>query len=139
MENKAAVATQASNQRKIAAPAINPETETFWTAASEGRFLIRKCIDCGKAHWYPRAICPFCFSNRTEWVDATGNGIIYSYSVMRHASEPYVIAYVTLEEGPTMMTNIVDCDFDRLKIGQKVTLVFKATEGGPPIPMFKPL
>ena len=69
---------------------------------------------------------------------ATGKGVIYSYSVMRHAPVPYVMAYVTLAEGPTMMTNIVDCDFDQLKIGQDVKVVFKPTDGGPPLPMFTP-
>jgi uncharacterized OB-fold protein len=57
---------------------------------------------------------------------------------MRRAKEPYAIAYVTLAEGPTMMTNIVDCDFDALDIGQPVAVVFAATEDGPPVPMFKP-
>ena len=55
---------------------------------------------------------------------------------MRRTAEPYAIAYVTLEEGTTMLTNIVDCDFDTLQIGQNVKLVFKASEGGPPVPMF---
>ncbi|HEY2272672.1 MAG TPA: OB-fold domain-containing protein, partial [Jatrophihabitantaceae bacterium] len=63
---------------------------------------------------------------------------IYTFSVMRRAKEPYTIAYVTLAEGPTMMTNLVDCDFDKISIGQAVTVVFKETEGGPPVPMFAP-
>jgi uncharacterized OB-fold protein len=71
-------------------------------------------------------------------VDACGQGTIYSFSVMRRVPTPYAIAYVTLTEGPTMLTNIVECDLDALKIGQRVTVVFKATEHGPPIPMFKP-
>jgi uncharacterized OB-fold protein len=125
--------------RKIPAPGVNPETEPFWAAAREGRFLVKGCTSCGKNHWYPRAICPFCFSDRTEWRPASGKGVIYSLSVMKRAPEPYVMAYVTLEEGPTMMTNIVDCDFDALQIGQAVRLVFKPTEGdGPPFPMFTP-
>jgi uncharacterized protein len=52
---------------------------------------------------------------------------------------PYAIAYVTLAEGPTMMTNIVDCDLDGIKIGQKVKVVFKPSEGGPPVPCFAPV
>ena len=82
--------------------------------------MIKQCAACGKAHHYPRSICPFCFSDRTEWTEASGKGTIYSYSVMRRAPVPYAIAYVTLPEGPTMLTNIVDCDFDKLKIGQAV-------------------
>ena len=57
---------------------------------------------------------------------------------MRRVKEPYAIAHVTLAEGPTMLTNIVDCDFDTLAIGQPVHVVFQETENGPPVPMFKP-
>ena len=128
----------AANERKIPSPTANPETQTFWKAAVEGRFLIRRCAACGRAHWYPRAICPFCFSDKTEWLPASGRGRIYSYSVMRRTPEPYAIAYVTLEEGPTMLTNIVDCDLNTLKAGLEVKLVFKESENGQPVPMFTP-
>jgi uncharacterized OB-fold protein len=127
-----------AGERKIPAPVPNPETQEFWDAAQEGRFLIRHCSACGRAHWYPRAICPFCFSNRTEWREASGRGTVYSFTVMRRAPEPYAIAYVTLEEGPAMMTNIVECDFARLAIGQPVQVSFRPTEGGPPVPVFRP-
>jgi uncharacterized protein len=125
-------------QRKIAAPAVNLETQAFWDATAQGKLLIKKCTACGEPHFYPRGHCPFCFSDKTEWVEASGNGTIYTYSVMRRAPVPYAIAYVTLAEGPTMMTNIVDCDLDSIKIGQAVRLVFKPSEGGPPVPMFTP-
>jgi uncharacterized protein len=129
----------AGKERAIPAPMTNPETEPFWAAAREGKFLLRGCTACGKTHWYPRAVCPFCFSERTEWREGSGRGTIYSLSVMKRAPEPYAIAYVTLEEGPTMMTNIVDCDLDSLVIGQKVTVAFKPTQNdGPPFPMFRP-
>jgi uncharacterized OB-fold protein len=122
--------------RKIPAPKPNAETQAFWDAAAQGRFLIRRCAACGKAHWYPRKTCPFCWSEETAWVEASGRGTIYSYSVMRRAPEPYVVAYVTLAEGPTMLTNLVDCDFNALAIGQAVRLKFSPSEGGPPVPMF---
>ncbi|MGB6543427.1 MAG: OB-fold domain-containing protein [Xanthobacteraceae bacterium] len=124
--------------RKITPPVVNSETKVFWDAAREGRFLVPFCSACGKAHWYPRAICPFCASDKIEWRNASGKGTIYTFSVMRRAKDPYAIAHVTLAEGPTMLTNIVDCDFDKLKIGQPVTVVFQETENGPPAPMFKP-
>lgn len=126
-------------QRKIPAPVVTVETQRFWDAARDGRFVLPVCAACGKAHWYPRAICPFCDSARIEWRAASGNGTIYSFSIMRRAKEPYVIAYVTLAEGPTLMTNIVDCDCDALRIGDEVTVLFEPTEGGPPVPVFKPL
>jgi hypothetical protein len=122
--------------RKIPAPQVNPEIQPFFDAAAQGRLMIKRCAACGQTHHYPRALCPFCASERTEWVPASGRGTIYSYSVMRRVPVPYAIAYVTLEEGVTMMTNIVDCDLDGLRIGQSVKVTFKPTDGGPPVPMF---
>ena len=117
----------------------NPEMKPYWDGLAAGKFHVRHCDACGKTHWYPRALCPFCFSDKTKFVESPGRGTIYSVSVMQRAEVPYAIAYVTLEEGPSMMTNIVDCDFSTLAIGQAVKLVLKPTEGGPPVPMFTPV
>jgi len=125
-------------ERTIPAPPVSPETRPFWEAAAAGRLLIKRCAACGERHSYPRSICPFCGSDRTEWQEASGKATIYSYSVMRRVPVPYAIAYVTLAEGVTMMTNIVDCDLDAIRIGQEVKVVFRPTEGGPPVPMFAP-
>ena len=127
-----------AQDRKLTAPPVNTETQPFFDAAAEGKLLYGKCSACGEPHFYPRRHCPFCFSDKVEWVPASGSGTIYTYSVMRRAPVPYCIAYVTLAEGPTMMTNIVDCDLDAVKIGQAVKLVFKPTDGGPSVPMFTP-
>ena len=128
-----------SQDRKIPAPAVNPENKPYFDAAAEGKLLIKKCASCGEFHHYPRALCPHCFSDRTEWRDAMGTGTIYTYSVLhRGVPVPYCIAYVTLDEGVKMMTNIVDCDLDTIRIGQKVKVVFRKTEGGASVPMFTP-
>jgi len=128
----------ANAQRKIPAPEPSLETKPFWDAAAQGKLVIKKCRSCGQSHYYPRALCPFCQSDATEWQTTAGTGTIYSYSVMRRAEVPYAIAYVTLDEGPTMMTNLVDCNFDALSIGQRVKVVFTPTDGGPPVPTFTP-
>ena len=128
----------AATERKIPAPPVNPETKAFWEAASRGTLLIKRCTSCRQSHYYPRALCLFCGSAATEWQPTSGGGTIYSYSVMRRAEVPYAIAYVTLDEGVTMMTNLVDCDFYALTIGQRVRLIFKPTDGGPPVPTFTP-
>ena len=127
-------------QRKIAflgSPATNPETKPFWDGCAAGKLLVPKCTACGKSHWYPRGLCPYCFSDKLEWVSASGKGKIYTLSVMERAEVPYAIAYVTLAEGPSMMTNIVDCDPDRLAVGDPVQLLF-ATRAATPVPVFKP-
>ena len=128
-----------TKERKLPAPAVSPETQAYWDAAGKGKLLVRKCTSCGQAHHYPRTICPFCFSDKTEWVEASGKGTIYSYSVMRRAPVPYAIGYVTLAEGPRMLTNIVDCDFDALRIGDRVKVVMKPSENGTMVPMFTPV
>ena len=125
--------------RKHASPVPSPETAAFWEGTGNGVFNLRWCRACNKTHWYPRAICPHCFSDDTEWRPASGKGEIHAFSVMSRADPVYVVAFVTLEEGPTMMTNLVECDSDKLAIGQKVELVFKDTEDGMKLPMFKPV
>jgi uncharacterized protein len=126
------------SERKLPAPDSNPEIARFFEAAAAGTLLVKHCRDCGEKHFYPRANCPFCLSANTEWFAAGGRGEIYAFTILRRAPIPFVAAYVTLAEGPTMLTNIVDCDFERLAIGQAVRAIFKPTEGGPPVPMFTP-
>lgn len=125
-------------ERRIPAPELNPEIEPYHAAAAEGRLLVKACTECGKAFHYPRELCPFCRSDATEWREASGNGTIYSFTVLRRAPIPYAVASVELVEGPQMITNIVDCDFDAICIGQAVRVVFKPSEGGATVPMFTP-
>ncbi len=125
-------------KRKIAAPSPHPETEEYWRAAAAGRLLLKRCLACGEPHHYPRAICPFCLSADTTWIEASGRGRIYSYSTMGVAEAAYTLAYVTLEEGVTMLTNIVDCAECELRVGLQVKVVFEPCDGGQPVPMFAP-
>jgi len=118
-------------------PPENADSTPFYDAAAKGHFLGRKCQDCGELHWYPRPFCPFC-GGAVDWVEMSPSGTIYSWSVSRRAKPPYAIAYVELDDGPRMLTNIVNCDFDALKIGQRVRLSFKPTVGGRVLPCFEP-
>ncbi len=123
--------------RDIMLPTLSPETEYFWAAARDGRLALRYCKACQHYHYYPRSICPHCFSEQTEWRDSPGKGEIYSFSVMRKAPVPYSVAYIALDEGTMMLSNIVNCDFDTLRIGQRVRLQFLPFEGGA-LPVFEP-
>ncbi|TSH93137.1 DNA-binding protein [Verticiella sediminum] len=125
-------------ERPLAAPLLDAATAPFWQAAGEGRLTTRRCTGCGKLHWYPRPVCPFCQGN-TQWEALAGEGTIYSVSVTRKAGPiPYAIAYVTLDEDITVLTNIVDCELDGLRIGQRVRVCFKPAQNGASIPMFTP-
>lgn len=126
--------------RPIPAPAVTVESKPFWDAAAEGRFLIKRCTACGQAHWYPRTLCPLCGSDATVWEESPGEGVIYTYSVMhRSPSGPYALGYVTLDEGPAVMTNFIDVAPDGLSIGMRVKVKFQPTDGGPPVPVFAPV
>ncbi|MCC8402333.1 Zn-ribbon domain-containing OB-fold protein [Paraburkholderia sp. MMS20-SJTN17] len=132
-------AAKPAGPRRIHAPRVLPEVMPFWEAAKEGRLLIKRCEDCGETHYYPRDICPHCMSSNTEWLDTKGVGTVYSFSTMGKDEGRYTLAYVTLDEGVTMLTNLVDCDPAALSIGQRVKLVFKPSEGDYPVAMFTPV
>lgn len=127
-------------ERTFAAPVIDSANARFWQAAAEGVLLIKRCNACGEAHWYPRPFCPHCASESTEWIKSNGSGTIYSFTITRKAGPvPYVLAYVTLDEGVTMLTNLVDAEMDDLHIGQRVDVAFRQAEGGGAVPVFKPV
>jgi uncharacterized OB-fold protein len=127
-----------AQERPIGPVIVDAATEPYWAAARQGVLKLRRCCACTQFHWYPRPICPFCHGD-TEWVQALGTGEIYSLSVTRRVGPlPYALAYVRLDEGVTMMTNIVDCDLDALRIGQRVRVCFKPAEGQAMVPMFTP-
>ena len=124
--------------RRIPAPRALPESLAYWQAADAGRLLVKRCTACGEHHHYPRDVCPFCWSDATEWLEAAGTGTVYSHSTMGQGDAAYTLAYVRLDEGPVLMTNLVGADPAAWAVGQRVRVVFKPTDGGPPVPMFTP-
>jgi hypothetical protein len=123
--------TEAAPPRPKPLPTPTPITKPFWDAAKEHRLSLQRCAACGKYVFYPRAICPYCGGARLEWTDVSGQGTVYSYTIARRATArpfapdvPYVIAIVALAEGPHMMTNVVGCDPDSVRIGMAVEAVF---------------
>ena len=124
-------------------PVVSTENEPFWTAAAEGRIHLPRCNDCGDVIWYPRDWCPSCGGDVT-WKDVASTGTVYSFSIVMKGqgrwrdAGPYVVAYVDLDAGPRMMTNIVDVDPSEIEIGMAVTAVFDPTEDGPSLIRFAP-
>ena len=129
----------ASTRRSLPAIQVDPDNKQYFDAAREGRLLIGLCQDTGRHFFYPRGCSPFTLSPNVSLVEAKGTGTIYSFTVMR-TKEPFSVAYVELDEGPRIFTNIIDCDLDALRIGQKVKVVFQPTQdGSPPATMFTPV
>ncbi len=128
------------------APSPTVETAPFWEAAAEGRLVLPRCDACGYVIWYPRRFCPVCRGREVSWIDATGQGHVYSFTVVRRVrggpwagAGPYVIAYVELDEGPRVMTNVVGCDPDDVRVGMPVEVVFERSDDGThALPRFHP-
>ncbi|MGW0246564.1 Zn-ribbon domain-containing OB-fold protein [Nocardia goodfellowii] len=127
------------------APAVAPETEPFWAATARGTLLLPKCGACAAIIWYPKGLCTECGSLDIGWIEARGEGVIYTFTITRRGMGayrevgPYVLAYVELDEGPRVMTNIVGCDPESLRIGQRVRAVFDDTGQGSALVRFVPL
>ncbi len=119
-------------------PPVNPETKEFWDATKQGKLLVARCPETGKHVWWPRRVSPFTGKSNMEYVESKGTGEVYTFSVMRRSPQPYCIAYVRLDEGVTMMTNIVNVDYDAVKIGMKVKVTFQDLNDEAALPMFEP-
>ncbi len=121
-----------------------PATEPYWHAAAKGRLQVQKCGSCGHVQHYPRTMCSTCWSEDLQLVDAAGTGTIFTYTVVHqpgHAAwrpqTPYVLALIQLDEGPRMMSNIVDVPVDQITVGARVHLTpTPAADSGPPTLMF---
>jgi uncharacterized OB-fold protein len=132
-------------------PDVDAFTRTYWDAAAEGVLLLRRCAACGRPHHYPREFCPYCWSEDVAWERACGRATLYTWSVV-HRNDlppfgqrtPYVAAVVDLDEGPRMMTEVVECDVPPgakagvgLRVGMGLEVVFEDVKGFV-VPKFKP-
>ena len=132
------------NQLPTPAPVVTSTTQAFWDATHEGRFMLQHCTSCDAVVWFPRNYCPECFSAELSTFDCSGHGTVYSYTVIRKVANaykeatPFVVAYVELQEGPRVMTNIVDCAPEDVSVGMAVTLVFHDTGAGNALYRFRP-
>ena len=112
-------------------PTPGPDDAPFWDAAAQDRLVLPRCRACGIFIWYPRTFCPDCHRSDVEWTDASGIGTVYSFTVSYRGpgpwaeQAPYVIAYVELDEGPRVLTNIVGVDPEAVRVGDRVTAVFE--------------
>jgi uncharacterized OB-fold protein len=126
-------------------PAVTLETAPYWEGARRHELRIQCCAACGQRQFYPRIYCTKCFSDRVEWIKASGRAKVTTFTIVRRPVSPafaddvpYVVALVTLDEGPTMMTNIVGCPPEKVAIGMPVEVTFEDWTEEISIPKFKP-
>lgn len=111
-------------------PVVFPGDEPFWDATSQGKLLVKHCPKCNRSHYYPRRHCPLCGHAETEWREVSGQGTVYSYSIMNRAARPTAPAIIELEEGLRITSVVVDADLHAMRIGEPVTLRFLPAESG---------
>ena len=115
-----------------------PENRPFWEAAAKNRLLLKRCQACSQFHFYPRVRCPFCMSDRTEWVESAGRGTIYSFTVVPKAPAPTALAVIELEEGVRLTSVVLDADVRALAIGDPVEVDFRPSAEGPELAFTTP-
>ena len=126
-------------------PPISDGAKPFWDGTRDEQFLLPWCRSCHEFFWYPRELCPRCLSEDIEWRPASGRATVYTCSIMPKPAHPsladrvpYVVALVDLQEGPRLMTNIVNCDPAAVTIGMAVQLTWEALNDGRHLPVFEP-
>jgi uncharacterized OB-fold protein len=127
-------------------PQIGPDTRAFWEGCRDHKIRIQKCGDCGHLRWPPAFFCPNCLSRNTQLIAASGRGTVYSYVVYHVAYDPsfkqdlpYVVALVELEEGPHLLTNIVECDPNAVFCDMAVETVWDDVTDTVSLPKFRPI
>jgi uncharacterized OB-fold protein len=112
-------------------PTASWETRAYWEGCGRHVLVLQRCRDCGAVQHRPRAVCAGCLSSSIEHFEASGRGSVYTYTVTHQNGVPpfrdalpYVLAYVELDEGPRLMTNIVGCEPDSVEIGMPVAVDF---------------
>jgi len=128
---------------QIPLPAPGAMTAPFWEGTRNNRLLLQKCLDCGAFRWTPQLLCRDCLSERTEWTEVSGGGRLFSYTIVHRPpvpafKAPYVLAVVELAEGPLMLSNIVDCAQDELKVGMQLKVIFERASEAITLYKFKP-
>lgn len=126
-------------------PRIDEESKGYWEACQRRELVVQRCGACGTLRHYPRAVCPACLSDAIEWLRCSGRGTVYTFTVTFQNQAPgfreqlpYVLAYVELAEGVRLLTNLVDCAPEAVRIGMPVEVVFADASPAVTLPRFRP-
>lgn len=132
------------NENAYPQPHEDADNRPMLEAWRAGRLLIQSCDSCGVSFYYPRPLCPHCWSEQLSWRDTSGNGRIVSFSLVHRPNHPsfneevpIILAEVKLEEGPSMITRIVGCEAEQVRSGLAVELVGDGAHKRYPLPTFQ--
>lgn len=123
-------------------PVIDNDSRVFWEGVQNHKLILQKCNDCHQYIYYPRIICPHCFSEHLSWLETSGQGEIHSYTVVHKGpppfkdETPYVIGIIELKEGVRMMSRIVG-DQNQIEIGKPVLVIYEKIDDEVTLPYFQ--
>ena len=126
-----------------AAPLPTPETQPYWDGCAAGELRLQRCTHCDAHYFPPRPFCPDCLSDEVTWEALSGRATLHTYVINHRAAPgfeaPYAIAVVQLEEGPRLMSNIVDVEQtpEALVLDMALEVTFEA-RGDVHVPLFRP-
>ena len=138
---------QAQDPPPIPPPQPQPESDFYWEKCKANELWLRHCKSCDQAYFYPRDICPNCFSRDTDWIQSSGRGILHTFAIVHRGPTPafrdrvpYVAAIVEVESGARIPTNLVgiDPDPELIKIGMPVEVTFEEVTEEVSLPQFRP-
>jgi uncharacterized OB-fold protein len=117
----------------------------FWQAAHRHELILQHCQQCGSYHYPAGPFCSECLSDKLEWKKVTGRGVVYTWTVFHRVYHPaftgdvpYAVVVIELEEGPRMISNLVDCKLADVKIGMPVEVIFEDISDEISLPKFRP-
>jgi uncharacterized OB-fold protein len=127
-------------------PEINDENRPFWEAAQRHELILQKCLDCAQYRYPPAPICPHCLSMKAEWAKVSGRGRVYTWTIFHQvyhpafkAEVPYNVAVVKLDEGPQLVSTVVDCNDEDLYLDMPVEVIFDEVTAEVTLPRFRPI
>lgn len=136
--------TEAVTPRRVV-PRPSSESQPFWDACARGALMLQRCNACDRWWFPPSNRCQHCWSDNFAWTPASGFGEVYSFTVFHraYAAElacqlPYVVAVVALQEGPRLITNVIGCAPDDVRVGMQVEVVFEPLVEGVALHAFRP-
>ena len=131
--------------KPVPIPANEALTKPFWEATKRHELILPRCNTCAVTFLYPRERCPDCLSGDLGWTQVSGKGRVHSFTIIEQPVNrefwedlPYIYAIIQLEEGPRMISNVVDCGVDEVQIDMPVIAVFDDVTTDVTLVKFKP-
>ncbi len=132
-----------SGAKTIPLPRPTELSRPHWEGCREGKLLVQRCRSCGAYVFVPQPLCTACQSAELDWVESSGRGTVYSLTTVYRPQRPefevpYTVAIVELDERWHMLTNLVDCAIEEMRVGMPVEVTFRPMTDEITLPMFRP-